>query len=438
MWWARRSVPAVAFQTPRPAGRHVLAELGGIPAHVLDDADALGATLRTVLTAAGARVLQVVAERFAPQGVTVVALLAESHASLHTWPELGTAHVDVFTCGDSADPVEAARALAAALKAGTTSLEVVERGGPPRSVAEPLSPGLTRRWELGRVHADARTAYQHVLVADTTHGVTLFCDDERQSAESTQLTYHEALYLPAALLAARRERVLVIGSSEGVVSEMAVAVGATHVDHVDIDAECVRICAEHLPYGYTPASLAAAERGDGPVRLHYADGHAFVHGTDERWDVIVVDLPDERPDEPAAQINRLYAADFLAACAARLSRGGVVVCQAGSPALWRDATLRAAWARFHDVFGAGRVAYYGSDEHEWAFLVGAHRPLDDAAATAADALGGLRTRPATIDGPALRARMTPPVTLRRGADPGPASLGRTGDFQLDRRPVPSD
>ncbi|WP_445942366.1 S-adenosylmethionine decarboxylase family protein [Pseudonocardia sp. T1-2H] len=42
--------------------------------------------MRTVLTAAGARVLQVVAERFAPQGVTVVALLAESHASLHTWP----------------------------------------------------------------------------------------------------------------------------------------------------------------------------------------------------------------------------------------------------------------------------------------------------------------------------------------------------------------
>ncbi|MCW0215340.1 MAG: spermidine synthase [Pseudonocardia sp.] len=303
---------------------------------------------------------------------------------------------------------------------------MVERGGTPRSVVEPLSPGLTRRWELGRVHADVRTAYQHVLVADTTHGVTLFCDDERQSAEHTQLTYHEALFLPAALLAARRERVLVVGSSEGVVSELAVTAGARHVDHVDIDADCVRICAEHLPYGYTPASLAAAERGDGPVLLHYTDGHAFVLGTDERWDVIVVDLPDERPDEPQAQINRLYAADFLAACADRLREGGVVVCQAGSPALWRDATLRAAWRRFHDVFGAGRVAYYGSDEHEWAFLVGVHRPLDDAGATAADAIGGLRMRPVTIDTSALRARMTPPVALRGDVRPRTSTIGPVG------------
>ncbi|NMH92197.1 adenosylmethionine decarboxylase [Pseudonocardia bannensis] len=406
--------PTPVPPAPLPVGRHVLAELTDVDAAVLDDVAALRGALHDALGAAGAQVRQIVAEAFAPQGATVVALLAESHASVHTWPEYATAHVDVFTCGDAADPELAVRLLAAALGASVRRLDVIERGGPAAAVTEPISPGLTRRWALGTVHHRATTPYQRVLIADTAHGVTLFCDDERQSAEATQLVYHEALFAPAALLAARCERVLVIGSSEGVVSEMAVAAGATRVDHVDIDPDCVRACAEHLPYGYTPGRLAAAERHEGPVHVHYGDGREFVERAAGRYDVIVVDLPDERPDEPEAQLNRLYAADFLAGCAQRLTEGGVVVCQAGSPALWRDATLRAAWRRFHDVFGPGGVVYAGSDEHEWAFLVGCPAAPADPVTTMVARLATLPVPPATIDAAWLRTRTVPPATLRRG------------------------
>ena len=280
-----------------------------------------------------------------------------------------------------------------------------------RELVETLGPGLTRRWRLDAVRYEARTPFQHVLIAETAHGTTLFCDDERQSAASTQLVYHEALFLPAALLAARRERVLVIGSSEGVVSQLAVAAGARVVDHVDIDPDCVRACAEHLPYGYRPEELAAAERHDGPVRVHYGDGLAFVEGTADRYDVVVVDLPDERPDEPGAQLNRLYSATFLSRCAELLTEGGVVVSQAGSPALWRNATLRAALDRFRGVFG--QVVPYVSDEHEWAFLSGRRVQAPDPAGEMAMRLGGLGFRPATLDAEALRARSVLPFALRR-------------------------
>ncbi|MFC5952441.1 adenosylmethionine decarboxylase [Pseudonocardia lutea] len=410
------------MQTSHPAGRHVLGELRGIDPALLDDADGLRHALRTALLAAGADVRQVVAEPFEPQGVTVVALLAESHASIHTWPELGSAFVDAFTCGDSADPLYAVRRLALTLGAADAAIEVVDRGGAGR-VDEPISPGLTRRWQLDATHVRTLTALQEVLIADTAHGVTLFCDGERQSAEHTQLTYHEALFVPAALLAERRERVLVIGSSEGVVSELAVACGASTVDHVDLDRECVRLCAEHLPYGYTPAALAAAEAHDGPVRVHYEDGLTFVDSTDGTWDVIVVDLPDERPDEPGAQLNRLYTGGFLARCAARLRPGGVVVSQAGSPALWRDATLRAAWERFGAVFP--HRAYVGSPEHEWAFLCGLpDAPPADPAELVAARLAGLGYEPRTLDAASLRAALVPPLRLRRSLtrmEDGPAA-----------------
>lgn len=412
--------PTPAPPAPLPAGRHVLAELTGVDAALLDDVDALRTALHDALVAAGAQVRQLVAEAFVPHGATVVALLAESHASVHTWPEHGSAHVDVFTCGTTADPERAVRLLAAALGATGTHLEVVTRGGPPAVVTEPISAGLTRRWALGAVHHRATTPYQRVLIADTAHGVTLFCDDERQSAEATQLVYHEALFVPAALLAARCERVLVIGSSEGVVSGLAVAAGATRVDHVDIDPDTVRACAEHLPYGYTPGELAAAERHEGPVHVHYADGREFVERSGAEYgdyDVIVVDLPDERPDEPGAQLNRLYAVDFLARCAQRLTDGGVVVSQSGSPALWRDATLRAAWSRFQEVFGADGVVYAGCDEHEWAFLCGTRPAPPDPVAHMQARLQALPVRPTSLDALTLRTRTVAPITLRKGTFP---------------------
>ncbi|WP_181782040.1 adenosylmethionine decarboxylase [Pseudonocardia pini] len=164
-----------------PTGRHVLAELRGVDAALLDDPAGLAHALRTSLIGAGADVRQVTVEPFTPQGATVVALLAESHASVHTWPERGIALADVFTCGDTADPVRAVRRLALTLGATDLHVQTVDRGG-AGEVREPIAPGLTRHWTLDDVRVRTHTALQEVLVADTAQGVTLFCDTERQSA----------------------------------------------------------------------------------------------------------------------------------------------------------------------------------------------------------------------------------------------------------------
>ena len=393
------------------AGRHVLAELVGVEPVFLDDETAVCAALRASLTEAGASVLSVHAERFQPHGVTVVAVLAESHASVHTWPEHRSAFVDVFTCGDSADPVRAARLLADRLGAERVHLRTVDRGaGSVHRVDEPMGPGLRRLWDVEEVLWSGRTAFQEVLIGRTAHGVTLFCDDERQSSEAGQLVYHEALLVPALLLAARPEHVLVIGSSEGVVSELAVAAGATLVDHVDIDTECVRLCARLLPYGYTSEELDAAERHDGPVRVHYADGWEYLRTTEQRYDVVVIDLPDERPDDPDAQHNRLYGTEFLRLASSVLAPGGVLAGQVGCPTLWRNDTLRTALGRWREVFPT--VVHYGSDEHEWSFLTGSPTPIDDPLRRMTDRLGALPRHPETIDADALCRGVVLPRSLR--------------------------
>ncbi|MFI1459677.1 adenosylmethionine decarboxylase [Nocardia carnea] len=113
-------------------GRHVLAEFGGVDSALCDDLDRLTAALHAALTTAGVTICEMVSKQFEPHGVTVLALLAESHASLHTYPETGDIFVDVFTCGTSADSAEAvAEHLRAALSPRQVRVSTVRRGRAP-------------------------------------------------------------------------------------------------------------------------------------------------------------------------------------------------------------------------------------------------------------------------------------------------------------------
>lgn len=282
-----------------------------------------------------------------------------------------------------------------------------------RTIREPVGDGLIREWRVDEVLFEGRTAFQEMLIARTAQGVSLFCGEDRQSTELSQLVYHEALMVPAFLLAKRLERVLIIGSSEGVASRMAAQAGAT-VDHVDIDEECVRRCAELLPYGYTVEELAQAEKaadgGDGPIRMFFTDGHAWARDAEAgTYDVIVVDLPDETPTTDA-QHNRLYQEDFLRVCATALADGGVLSVQAGCQTMWRNETLLRSWRRFTSVFPT--VAYHGSDEHEWAFLFGRRDELSDPTTVMLERLPHCGYQPTSIDEAALIGNGIPPYQVR--------------------------
>ncbi|WP_212735481.1 hypothetical protein [Herbidospora galbida] len=275
-------------------------------------------------------------------------------------------------------------------------------------IDEPTTRGMRRLWRVDAVLHEETTPFQDVLVAVTEQGASLFCGGERQSTEFSQLVYHEALVIPPALLADRLDRCLVIGSSEGVACQILVAAGAQAVDHVDIDRRAVRICADHLPYGYTVTELTAAERGAGPIRMRYEDGYAFLESA-AGYDVIVVDLPDESP-EGDAQHDRLYGTAFLEMCRKALAPGGVVSTQAGCMTMWRNDTLRRSWDRFTRAFPS--VVYYGSDEHEWAFVSARADDLADPVGFMRERLARLPYRPVSIDDAALTGNTVPPRSVR--------------------------
>ena len=96
------------------AGAHLIIDLYG--AQRLDDIDHIEATLRRCVTAAKATLLHIHLHHFQPSGVSGVAVLAESHISIHTWPEAGYDALDVFMCG-KANPDACVPVLREAFKA---------------------------------------------------------------------------------------------------------------------------------------------------------------------------------------------------------------------------------------------------------------------------------------------------------------------------------
>jgi hypothetical protein len=79
-------------------GRHLILDLDGCDPLILDDYGLLTEFMENAMYLAGANLLHIIGEKFQPQGVTLLALLSESHSSIHTWPELGYAAIDLYTC----------------------------------------------------------------------------------------------------------------------------------------------------------------------------------------------------------------------------------------------------------------------------------------------------------------------------------------------------
>jgi len=118
-------------------GKHLLLELYRCDFEKLNDESFLRCILNRAAKLANATVLNLISNKFEPQGVTAIALLAESHISIHTWPESNYSAVDIFTCGQNMIPELASQYLIEFLMAKEHSLRVIERN-PPSEVSKEI------------------------------------------------------------------------------------------------------------------------------------------------------------------------------------------------------------------------------------------------------------------------------------------------------------
>lgn len=339
-------------------GRHILIELYECEHSSLNDVPFVEQALRAAALAAGATVLGCHFYRFQPHGVSGVVVIAESHLSIHSWPELGYAAVDLFTCGPNMHPERATAALSQSFSAGRMELRELVRG-------EKISHGTHRKrrddqdmkeestqtslrfaagldleagWfhegtVPGRRHGNVnhgfritklvyfgKTAFQEVLIIDNpVYGRVLALDGIVQLSTFDEHRYHEMLVHPAMLAHPAPAHVLIVGGGDGGTLRETLVHAPADVVMIDIDREFVELAARHLP------TLSAGAFEDPRVTLLHEDAAVAIERYRDRFDVILIDCNDAMgPSVP------LFESPFYGAVARALRPGGVVAVQVGA------------------------------------------------------------------------------------------------------------
>jgi spermidine synthase len=186
-----------------------------------------------------------------------------------------------------------------------------------------IAKDFIQTYRLDEVLYDGHTDYQSVKIVRTrTFGVCLVLDGKIQSSEADEFIYHETLVHPAMLLHPEPRKVFIAGGGEGATLRETLRHGTVEkAVMVDIDAQVTELSRKYLP------GESAGAFDDPRTELHHEDARAFLENSDERYDVIIIDLPDPIEEGPA---YRLFTREFYRTVYERLTPHGCISVQAGS------------------------------------------------------------------------------------------------------------
>ncbi len=212
-----------------------------------------------------------------------------------------------------------------------------------------LAPGamteyLTQQWGFfirsRRELENFRSPFQAIEVHDSVPFGKLFrLDGHFMTSERDEFFYHENLVHVAGIAHPSPARALIIGGGDGgSAEELLKHPSMQSVTLCEIDLAVVDISRKHLQ------SVHRGSLDDPRVDVRIGDGFAYVRGTSEMFDLIVLDLTD-----PGGPSTALYTPEFYRACAARLSPGGAMTLHIASPVAHPD--------RIRDGLGALRAAF---------------------------------------------------------------------------------
>ena len=235
---------------------------------------------------------------------------------------------------------------------------------------EHITPDLVQAERVDEVIFEGRSAHQQVIIQDTAcFGRSLVLDGKTQSTEVDEFVYHEALVQPIMIAHPDPKRVFVAGGGEGAtIREVLSHRSVDRVVMVDIDSEVVELCRRHLPNHHRGAF------DDPRLGLHHADGFEFLRRTEQRFDVVVIDVPDPLEEGPA---YLLFTQEFYKLLRDRLNPGGLFVAQSGptGPAFY-DQCFSAVANTVGTVFPAvyPSEAFVPSFGTTWGFVIGSLGP----------------------------------------------------------------
>jgi spermidine synthase len=264
-------------------------------------------------------VLNIAKYEFEPQGFTLVALLAESHMSFHTYPEKGIISFDFYTCG-TVSPSIALDVIKNEIQHKRIIKKEINRDTISFYHDITSTKGLKKNYLVKEVLEDFTSKVgQHIEILDLVeYGKSLFIDNDLQVAESDEYLYSGTFVNSALKLNKSKDRAAIIGGGDGGVARECISKGFGFIDWYELDPEVVEVCKKHI------GSIGKNPTEKNSVKCVWGDAFESIKKVeDDSYDKIFIDLNDD-------QFCIDLAAKNMDSLVRILKRDGVITAQVGS------------------------------------------------------------------------------------------------------------
>ena len=269
-------------------GEHITVDIIGTTKEY--DPSVYEKVIKEIAKAADVTILNISKYKFEPQGFTILALLAESHISFHTFPEKGIISFDFFTCG-KVNPSIALEVIKKEFKYKRLSIKEFDRD--TKSLYHDIysSPGLKKSYVVKDVLEDFKSNVgQHIEILDLEQfGKALFIDNEIQVAENDEHLYSSTFVGAGLELNQAKERAAIIGGGDGGVARECISRKFNFIDWFELDPEVVEVCNKHL------GDIGKKSTEKNSVKCVWGDAFESIKSIeDDTYDHIFVDLNDDQ------------------------------------------------------------------------------------------------------------------------------------------------
>lgn len=264
-------------------------------------------------------ILNVSQHEFKPVGFTLLALLAESHMSLHTFPEHNIISFDFFTCGNS-PPLAALDILKKEIEHERVIVRKFDRS--TVSLYEDIdnTPGQKSYYVVNNVLENfVSKVGQHIEILELEEfGKSLFIDNDLQVAEKDEHLYSSTMVELAFKFNSNNSNAAIIGGGDGGVARECISKGFKSIDWFELDPEVVAVCDKHL------AKIGNKVKDNMLINRIWGDAFESIESiVDSKYDKIFIDLNDDQHciDLAIKNIDNLKRI---------LKPDGVIIAQVGS------------------------------------------------------------------------------------------------------------
>lgn len=243
-----------------------------------------------------------------------------------------------------------------------------------------ITAGTTTTWIEDNLYEDdilfaKTTPYQRLVLTRWKTDIRLFIDGNLQFSTADEFRYHESLVHPAMSMVPGASRVLLLGAGDGMAArEVLKYTSVQSVDLVDLDPEMTKLFS-------TQPMLAKLNEGSlssPKVKVHNEDAQKFLEASDDRWDVIIMDLPD--PNNEA--LGKLYTKTFFRLATKHLYPTGILVTQSTSPfyateAFWCIANTLSSATEGNNGPALHILPYHANIPSfgDWGFVMASPKPI---------------------------------------------------------------